>query len=160
MKTKVLSLAVLLVLGTSSIFAANKSEKFKVNGKCGMCEKTIEKAANSVDGVSKADWNKETKEMEVVFDDTKTNIHKIHSSIAASGYDTDMHKATDKTYDALHGCCKYDRSSLTAKASHSSHMKSDKKADHSSCSKSDKKEKKSSCTRSKEAEKKSSCCAK
>jgi len=77
MKTKILSLAVLFILGTASIFAQSKTAKFKVNGNCGMCEKTIEKAANSVDGVSKADWNKETKQMQVVFDSTKTNIHTI-----------------------------------------------------------------------------------
>jgi periplasmic mercuric ion binding protein len=73
MKTKVLSLVVMFVLGTSTVFAGEKTEKFKVKGNCGMCEKRIEKAANSVDGVSKRDWNKETKVIEVNFDDAKTS---------------------------------------------------------------------------------------
>ena len=109
MKTKVLSLVAMFVLGTFTVFAGEKTEKFKVKGNCGMCEKRIEKAAMSVDGVSKADWNKETKVIEVVFDDGKTDVHKVHMAIAAAGHDTEMHKAKDEVYNKLPGCCKYDR---------------------------------------------------
>ena len=60
MKTKVvLSLMVVAMLSVTTAFGKGKTEKFKVYGNCGMCEKTIEKAAKSVDGVSTADWNKE-----------------------------------------------------------------------------------------------------
>ena len=62
MKTRILSLVGLFLLGATTVFAGNKTEKFLVNGKCEMCEKRIEMAALSVAGVSKADWNKETKE--------------------------------------------------------------------------------------------------
>ena len=109
MKTKVLSLVVMFVLGTFTVFAGEKTEKFKVKGNCGMCEKRIEKAALSVDGVSKADWNKETKMMKVAFDDSKTDVHKVHMAIAKAGHDTEMHKTKDEVYDKLPGCCKYDR---------------------------------------------------
>ncbi|WP_163707567.1 heavy-metal-associated domain-containing protein [Mangrovibacterium lignilyticum] len=109
MKTRVLSLVALFLMGTATVFAASKTEKFKVYGNCGMCEKTIEKAALSVEGVSVADWNKETKQIEVTFDDAKTDVHKVHMAIAKSGYDTDMHKATAEAYEALPGCCQYDR---------------------------------------------------
>jgi periplasmic mercuric ion binding protein len=109
MKTKVLSLTILFLLGAFTVFAGNKTEKFKVKGNCGMCEKRIEKAAMLVDGVSKADWNKETKMMAVVLDDEKTNVHKVHMAIAKAGHDTEMHKAKDEVYDKLPGCCKYDR---------------------------------------------------
>ncbi len=115
MKTKVLSLVALLLMGTATVFAASKTEKFKVYGNCGMCEKTIEKAAMSVDGVSAADWNKETKQMEVAFDDAKTDVHKVHMAIAKAGYDTDMHKASDEAYEALPSCCHYDRAPEKAK---------------------------------------------
>ena len=50
------------------VFAADKTEKFEVKGNCGMCEKRIEKAALSVDGVLAADWDKETKMIDVKFD--------------------------------------------------------------------------------------------
>ena len=99
----------LFLLGTAAVFAGNKTEKFKVYGNCGMCEKTIEKAALSVDGVSAADWDKTTKQMVVTFDDSKTDVHKVHMAIAKAGYDTEMHRGDDDAYNSLHSCCKYDR---------------------------------------------------
>lgn len=54
MRTKVLSLVALFVMGAFTVFAGNKTEKFKVYGNCGMCESRIEKAAKGVEGVSKA----------------------------------------------------------------------------------------------------------
>ncbi|HYQ57910.1 MAG TPA: cation transporter [Draconibacterium sp.] len=109
MKTKVLSLLALFVMGAFTVFAGDKTEKIKVYGNCSMCETRIEKAVNAVDGVSKADWDKDTKMLEVSFDDAKTDIHKVHMAVAEVGHDTDMHKAKDEVYDALPSCCKYDR---------------------------------------------------
>ena len=109
MKTKVLSLVALFMMGAFSVFAANKTEKIEVKGNCGMCEKRIEKAASAVEGVSKADWNKETKKLEVTFDDTKTSLDKVEVAIAKVGHDTPHHKATSEVYNKLPGCCKYDR---------------------------------------------------
>ena len=109
MKTKVLSLVALFMMGAVSVFAGNKTEKIEVKGNCGMCEKRIEKAASAVDGVSKADWNKETKVLEVTFDDAKTSTDKIETAIAKVGHDTPHHKTTTEVYDKLPDCCKYDR---------------------------------------------------
>lgn len=114
MKTKVLSLVTIFLLGSMVVFAKDKSEKFLVNGKCEMCEKRIEMAALSIDGVSKADWNKDTKMMEVTLNDSKTDVHKIEMAIAKVGHDTKMHKASDEVYNELPNCCKYDRSVLEA----------------------------------------------
>ncbi len=114
MKTKVLSLVALFVLGAFTVFAGNKTVKFKVNGNCDMCKARIEKAAKAVDGVSKADWNKETKMMEVTLDDSKTNVHKVEMAIAKVGHDTEMHKASDEVYSKLPSCCKYDRAAMDA----------------------------------------------
>lgn len=125
MKTKVLGLITMFLLTTAVVFAGEKTEKFKVYGNCGMCEKRIEKAANSVDGVQSADWNKETKMMEVKFDDSKTDVHKVHMAIAKVGHDTEMHKADDKAYVELPSCCQYDRSDEKAgkmKNMHEGHM--------------------------------------
>lgn len=103
-----------MMMGAGSLFAKNKSEKFLVNGKCEMCDKRIEMAALSVEGVSKADWNKETKEMNVTFNDAKTSLQDVKTSIAKVGHDTDAVKATDEAYNELPSCCKYDRSDLKA----------------------------------------------
>ena len=102
------------MMGTGSVFAKIKSEKFLVNGKCEMCEKRIEMAALSLEGVSKADWNKETKEIEVTLNDTKTSLQNVQEAIAKVGHDTETVKATDEAYNGLPACCKYDRAVLKA----------------------------------------------
>lgn len=113
MKKNVLSLVVMFLFGTMSVFAESKTEEFKVYGNCGMCKSRIEKAANAVEGVTKADWDKVTKMVKVTYDESKTDADKIQLAIAKVGHDTDAHKADDKVYDKLHGCCKYDRPDAT-----------------------------------------------
>ena len=108
-KTIVLMFSAMLMLGIQNVFAETKSEKFKVNGNCGMCEKRVEKAALGVKGVSKADWNKDTQIMLVDFDASKTSLDKVEAAIAKVGHDTPLHKAGAKTYESLPGCCQYDR---------------------------------------------------
>ena len=110
MKTRMLSIIGMFLIGTLAVFAQSKTEKFEVKGNCGMCEKRIEKAANSVEGVTKAEWDKETEMMTVTFNEDQTNVHKVHMAVAKAGHDTKMHKASDETYEKLPGCCKYDRS--------------------------------------------------
>ncbi|OIP00951.1 MAG: ATPase [Bacteroidetes bacterium CG2_30_33_31] len=115
MKTKVLSLVALFLFGAFAVFAGNKTEKIKVYGSCGMCKDRIEKAAKSVDGVIKASWNKETKMLELSFDDSKTDISKVEMAIAKVGHDTQRFKADDKTYNKLPACCKYQREKTSVK---------------------------------------------
>ena len=110
MKTKILSLLALVFISVTTVTAqTEKKESFKVAGNCGMCETRIEKAATSVDGVLSADWDKETKMIDVKFDSEKVDTHKVHMAIAKAGHDTKMHKASDEVYDKLPGCCKYER---------------------------------------------------
>lgn len=86
-----------------------KTETFKVYGNCGMCKRTIEKAATSVDGVKTASWDMETEMMTVSYDNPLNSSDAIKLSIANSGYDTETHRATAEAYNKLHGCCQYDR---------------------------------------------------
>lgn len=85
------------------------TETFKVYGNCGMCKTRIEKAAKSLDGVSEAEWDMETKLFKVTYDPAKVKLEEIHNKIAGVGHDTDKVKAKDEVYNTLHGCCKYDR---------------------------------------------------
>ncbi len=62
---------------------------FGVRGNCGMCKMTIEKAANSVEGVASAIWDVDQKKIDISFDDGKIDAVAIHKAIAASGYDTE-----------------------------------------------------------------------
>ncbi|HMK03897.1 MAG TPA: cation transporter [Ferruginibacter sp.] len=99
-----------------SIFAFNssfaqtsvKKETIKVWGNCGMCKTTIEKAAKK-GGATSANWNEDSKELNVSYALNKTSSIKIQQAIAKSGYDTQDYTADDKAYDNLHGCCQYDR---------------------------------------------------
>ena len=111
-KTIVLLFSAMLMLGIQNLYAETKSEKFKVDGNCGMCEKRVEKAALGVKGVSKADWNKNTKEMVVDFDASKTSLDKVEAAIAKVGHDTPLHKAGAKSFEALPSCCQYDRQAV------------------------------------------------
>jgi len=115
MKTKVVSLVALFMFGVVAVFAGNKTENFKVYGNCGMCKARIEKAAKAIDGVSAADWNDETKMIALTFDDSKTDADKVQVAIAKVGHDTEKHKATDKVYSKLPGCCQYDRAKADMK---------------------------------------------
>lgn len=98
-----------MLLGIQNLNAADKSEKIKVSGNCGMCKTRIEKTSMAVAGVSKADWNKETKDLTVVFDPSKTSVDKIEAAVAKAGHDTPLYKADAKTYESLPACCHYDR---------------------------------------------------
>ena len=115
MKKKIVSLVGLFLIGAMTVFAQSKTEKLKVYGNCGMCENRIETAAKSVDGVTTADWSQETKMLELSYDESKTNIHKVHMAITKVGHDTDVHKAKDEVYNNLPGCCKYDRPKIKQK---------------------------------------------
>lgn len=108
MKTIKFFIAIVALTISTVTFAAGatKTETIKVSGNCEMCESTIEKAAK-VDGVTKADWNKKTKVLTLVYNPAKVKSDDVQKKIAAAGYDTPKYKATSKAYNALPGCCKY-----------------------------------------------------
>jgi copper chaperone CopZ len=100
---------------------------FGVRGNCGMCKTTIEKAANSVNGVANATWDVDKKKIDVAFDDAKTDVMAIHKAIAASGYDTEKMEGSEDAYKNLPGCCKYDHEMMM---NQSGEMKVDDHSDH------------------------------
>ena len=124
MKKVIYAVVIFATIGLTNGFSQNDMTKMKdhsehsaismstfgVRGNCGMCKKTIEKAANSVEGVSNANWNKDKKMMMVSFDSSKTNEMEIQKAVAASGYDTEKVEGNKEAYDGLPGCCKYDHS--------------------------------------------------
>lgn len=83
-----------------------KTETFAVNGKCDMCKARIEKTAK-VAGVSKAEWNKQTKKLTLTYDPSKVKTDDILKALAAVGHDNVKYKADDNVYAKLPGCCKY-----------------------------------------------------
>lgn len=98
----------------TSADASSKTQTIKVSGKCEMCKSTIEKAAK-MDGVSKADWNKDTKVLTLAYNPSKVTSDAVQKSIAAVGYDTEKFKAADAAYKSLPSCCQYDRCGVASK---------------------------------------------
>lgn len=80
---------------------------FGVKGNCKMCKKTIETAALSLDGVHKAVWDVETKQIDLVYDDQLVELMTIHNTIANSGYSTELVDLNKEAYDNLPMCCQY-----------------------------------------------------
>ena len=110
MKTLIF-LSTLLLLSNFTLFAQTKnivSDTFKVYGNCGMCKRTIEKAA-TINGVQSAAWNMESDLIIVSYDASIVDLETIKKAIASSGYDTDDCRATNEAYNKLHGCCQYKR---------------------------------------------------
>jgi len=121
MKTiKFIATAILAV--TTSVFTfaqtsestSSKTETIKVSGKCEMCKSSIEKAAK-IDGVSKAEWNKDSKLLTLAYNPSKVSSDAVQKSIATVGYDTEKFKATDAAYKSLPSCCQYDRTGSASK---------------------------------------------
>lgn len=106
-----------LIIFTAACNSASenaKTETFKVWGNCGMCKKTIE-GSIVTHGIVQANWNEDTKLIEVVYDSTKTNVDELKQSIAGVGYDTEEYSGNDAAYAKLPGCCQYERRSQAPK---------------------------------------------
>jgi membrane fusion protein, copper/silver efflux system len=84
-----------------------KKESFKVFGNCAMCEDRIETAVNSLMGIKKADWNRDTKLIEIIFNPDKIKLKTVHKIIAEVGHDTELEEANKSVYDELPACCEY-----------------------------------------------------
>ena len=89
----------------------NKNARYgiEVNGNCDQCKKRIEKAAFSVSGVKSASWDIENHQLSLILNEKKSTIQDVEKAVAKVGHDTDEFKASDKDYENLHSCCKYDR---------------------------------------------------
>jgi mercuric ion binding protein len=118
MKTQHIILSFVFIIATTITASAQqkattKKESFKVWGECGMCKKTIEKAAVS-SGATAATWNEKSKKLTVSYDPAQTTNQQIQQAIAAAGYDTRDLQADNTAYDKLDECCKYDRKAKAA----------------------------------------------
>ena len=90
-------------------FSQNKNAKasLEVDGVCGMCKARIEKAAIRTKGVKSANWNIDTHELRLIYDERKTSLDSISKNIANVGHDTKVFTATEEAYNSVHACCRY-----------------------------------------------------
>ena len=91
-----------------SKMASTKTETIKVAGACNMCKDRIEKAAKA-EGVTKAEWNKETKILTLIYNPSVITSEIVQKKVAAAGHDTEKFRADDQVYDKLPACCHYER---------------------------------------------------
>lgn len=111
---KKLILGMLLVIVALSTQAQEKKSKnakyiIMVNGNCEQCQRRIQKAAFSVDGVKVANWSVETHKLDVIINEEKTSVAEVKKAVAKVGHDAGETRATKENYDNLHACCQYDR---------------------------------------------------
>jgi cation transport ATPase len=111
---KNLFLGMMLIVVTLSTQAQEKKDKnakytIDVNGNCEQCQRRIQKAAFSVDGVKAANWSIETHKLELIINEEKTSVAEIKKAVAKVGHDAGEVRATKENYDNLHHCCKYER---------------------------------------------------
>ena len=108
MRNKLLPLIIILCFITYSSFSQTNKISFEVAGMCDMCKERIENALD-IKGVKIAYWSVETKICNITYNSSKITEKEIHQAIAKVGHDTPMAKATEKAYEGLHQCCRYER---------------------------------------------------
>src|SRR5687768_15044703 len=108
MKTKFIYIICFLGLISSTLYAQSKTSKanIKVSGNCVMCKDRIETALDHP-GIKLANWNTETKNLEVIFNNRKISEKEIHALVAATGHDTVQLKAKHEVYAKLPFSCLY-----------------------------------------------------
>lgn len=112
MRNVILGMMLLLVtLSTQAQEAKSKNAKYTlvVSGNCEQCQKRIQKAAFSVNGVKSAIWDIETHKLALTINEEKTSVSDVKKAIAKVGHDAEDAKALAETYEKLPGCCQYDR---------------------------------------------------
>lgn len=95
-------------VSTTEIVNGVATSTFKVWGNCEMCKETIEGSLKA-EGISKADWNVDTKIITIEFDTAKISLDQIQKNISIVGYDNENYKGDDRAYSGLPECCQYDR---------------------------------------------------
>ena len=104
---QVLAILVTMVFSLALYAGENtKTVKISTSAQCGMCETTIEKAVNGLDGIENADLDMRTKAVTVSYNADKVSADDIREAISAAGYDADEVKADKSAYKKLPNCCK------------------------------------------------------
>lgn len=99
----------MVVLVLSTVLRAQHNDtttRFNVSGACEMCKERIERVLK-VRGIRSAEWNINTKILDITYDPRISNLTKINKLINQAGHDTQFGKAKDADYDKLPECCHY-----------------------------------------------------
>ena len=96
------------LLSTQFIFAQHLSKnQFKVKGNCDMCKERIENTAKKA-GAKTAIYSIDLQTLTLETDHS-VSTDDILKKVAEAGHDNEKFKSTDAIYEALPGCCHYER---------------------------------------------------
>jgi len=96
------------LLSAQFILSQNLSKnQFKVKGNCDMCKERIENTAKKA-GAKTAIYSIDLQTL-TLETDSNISTDDILKKVAEAGHDNEKFKATATTYEALPGCCHYDR---------------------------------------------------
>lgn len=107
-KNLYITLFALFMLNGAQSFAQSETDTtIIVNGVCGMCKTTIEKAVNSLEGIEKASWDVDSKVLTLTFNSELVTLKEINDAVNKAGYDTEYSTANEEAYRNLNPCCQY-----------------------------------------------------
>lgn len=98
-------ITILQSCGNNTAKDAEARTEFFVRGNCGMCKERIETAVMHVDGVKAADWNVDSKLLNVTYDSSKTTVKSLNKAVAEVGHETKLEISPKDTHDKLPMCC-------------------------------------------------------
>jgi mercuric ion binding protein len=108
MKTIFLSFLVVafVAVNINASVAGGKKEKVTIqtSAQCDQCVSRLTKALKAVDGVKTVTFN-EAKQVDITFDNVKTNADALRNVINQTGYDADATVANADVYSKLPQCC-------------------------------------------------------
>jgi periplasmic mercuric ion binding protein len=98
MNYKTLGLIAILAIvtfATATVLSDVKTEQIKVEAN-ESCKGHIEEIARNVDGVIHAEWDEETQELNLVFEENDTNLQEIEKNLSEMGFETPDEDTGDK----------------------------------------------------------------
>ena len=103
---KIFILASILITIVSCTSKSNAEAKFFVRGNCDMCKERIDKTVLSMKGVEKANWDVESKMIQISYDSTVVSTSDIEKAVAATGHATKAVPMDSTANEKLPECCK------------------------------------------------------
>ena len=103
---KIFILASILITIVACSTKPNAEASFFVRGNCDMCKERIDKTVLSIKGVETANWDVESKMLQVSYDSTVVSKLDIEKGIAATGHATQGVPMDSTAHDKLPECCK------------------------------------------------------
>lgn len=100
-----IALLAILFFITIRVLADVKAERIKLKLD-DVCFEKVEEVAETIEGVMETHWDEETGELEIIYEQDKTNLLKIEKAISEAGYDTPRYKAPEEAAAKVLDSCK------------------------------------------------------